>query len=187
LIPLQETVQTETAGRELAPSAVVDEHNWAVTAAPVLARFEPATTALVAHLARAVEDHHAHPHPARGEDFYCLNLVAFMGERMGPVLRRLHNAEMAVHYTARIELHADQLDVPVAGPRWQVLDASDETSWHDLEAVVECEDPSCEYRADSDDEDAPGCTVLVSQAWKAGFEHHASDGMVSVRIPAASA
>ena len=86
-------------------------------------------------------------------------------------------------YTAPLSLRADQLDAPV-GAYWQVRDASDETSWHDLLAVVECEDLNCEYGADEDDEDAPGCTVLVSQAWAAGFAHMPVAEMVSVRIPA---
>ncbi|MFD9192931.1 hypothetical protein ACFWCA_32555 [Streptomyces phaeochromogenes] len=53
---------------------------------------KPATTGLVAHLAKAVHDVREHEHP-KWEDLYCLNLTSFMGERMGPVLRRLIDAE----------------------------------------------------------------------------------------------
>ncbi|MBQ0947687.1 hypothetical protein [Streptomyces sp. RK76] len=53
---------------------------------------KPATARLVEQLAKSVRDRREHEHPT-WEDLYCLNLVSWMGERMGPVLRRLLDAE----------------------------------------------------------------------------------------------
>ncbi|AQS70890.1 hypothetical protein [Streptomyces pactum] len=60
-----------------------------------LASAKPASTELVAGLAKTVRDVRDHQHPA-WEDLYCLNLLSYMGERMGPVLRRLLDAEARV-------------------------------------------------------------------------------------------
>ncbi|WP_327029741.1 hypothetical protein OG989_04245 [Micromonospora sp. NBC_01740] len=49
----------------------------------------PATDLLIAQMRETLGEIQAHEHPTRGEDFYCLNLVSWLGERMGPVLRRL--------------------------------------------------------------------------------------------------
>jgi hypothetical protein len=49
----------------------------------------PATDLLIAQLRETLGEIQSHEHPKRGEDFYCLNLVSWLGERMGPVLRRL--------------------------------------------------------------------------------------------------
>lgn len=56
---------------------------------------KPATTGLVQQTAKSVHDRAVHEHPT-WEDLYCLNLVSWMGERMGPVLRRLLDAEARV-------------------------------------------------------------------------------------------
>ncbi|MCG0066258.1 hypothetical protein L0F81_23700 [Streptomyces tricolor] len=56
---------------------------------------KPATTRLLEQLAESIRDRREHEHPT-WEDLYCLNLVSFMGERMGPVLRRLVDAEARV-------------------------------------------------------------------------------------------
>lgn len=53
---------------------------------------KPATDALLQHLAEAVRDRREHKHPQR-DDLYCFNLVAFAGERMAYVIRRLADAE----------------------------------------------------------------------------------------------
>ncbi|MFE9906461.1 hypothetical protein [Streptomyces achromogenes] len=66
---------------------------------------KPATPRLLEQIADAIRDRREHEHP-RWDDLYCLNLVAFMGERMAPVLRRLLNAETA----------ADTLAYAVAPP-----------------------------------------------------------------------
>jgi hypothetical protein len=56
---------------------------------------EPASDGLVVQLGQSVRDRREHEHPT-WEDLYCLNLTSFMGERMGPVLRRLLDAEAEV-------------------------------------------------------------------------------------------
>ncbi|MFJ5259128.1 hypothetical protein ACIQAC_01455 [Streptomyces sp. NPDC088387] len=55
----------------------------------------PATTGLIVSLVKAIRNVREHDHPT-WEDLYCFNLLSFMGERMGPVLRRLLNAEARV-------------------------------------------------------------------------------------------
>ncbi|MFH9826764.1 hypothetical protein [Streptomyces bobili] len=70
--------------------------------AELIGEAKPATAGLVASLAKAVHDVRVHEHPT-WEDLYCLNLTSFMGERMGPVLRRLLDAEARV-----VELEAER-------------------------------------------------------------------------------
>jgi hypothetical protein len=53
---------------------------------------KPASDGLLVQLGQSVRDRREHEHP-KWEDLYCLNLTSFMGERMGPVLRRLLDAE----------------------------------------------------------------------------------------------
>lgn len=83
-------------------------------------------------------------------------------------------------YTAPLQLEAEVVGAPTGGPCWQIIDASDESTWHDLTAVTRCEKPGCEVRRDY----INGCTVLVSAAYRDGYAHVASDEIVSVRIPA---
>ncbi|MEU0949849.1 hypothetical protein ABZ379_45415 [Streptomyces canus] len=54
---------------------------------------KPAQDALLRQLAQSVRDRGEHDHTTQREDLYCLNLTSFMGERMGPVLLRLLEAE----------------------------------------------------------------------------------------------
>ncbi|MEU3096588.1 hypothetical protein ABZ690_17770 [Streptomyces sp. NPDC006967] len=75
------------------PAALPPEQRAAIAAH--LATVKPASTQLVAGLAKAVHDVREHEHP-QWEDLYCLNLLSYMGERMGPVLRRLLDAEARV-------------------------------------------------------------------------------------------
>ncbi|MFJ7049001.1 hypothetical protein ACIQVC_37185 [Streptomyces sp. NPDC101112] len=53
---------------------------------------QPATSELLVSFGESVRDRRDHEHP-QWEDFYCLNLSSYMGERMAPVLRRLIDAE----------------------------------------------------------------------------------------------
>ncbi len=53
----------------------------------------PAGDPLIEDLRRCVREMRDHQHPERGEDLFCLNLVAYMGERMRAVLDRLDAAE----------------------------------------------------------------------------------------------
>jgi hypothetical protein len=57
---------------------------------------KPATDALLVQLGESVRDRLAHDHTTQREDWFCMNLTSFMGERMGPVLRRLVDAEARV-------------------------------------------------------------------------------------------
>jgi hypothetical protein len=91
---------------------------------------------------------------------------------------REHDAA-ATRYTDRLTFPADDLDAP-SGPKWQVLDAKDEETWHDITALVECEDPDCTVSIDDEVE----CVVVRSSAYSGGFGHFPADAMVDVRIPA---
>ncbi|MFJ8144645.1 hypothetical protein ACIQ6R_06170 [Streptomyces sp. NPDC096048] len=88
----------ETAVRELGalPMPVGPEPQMPpeqrVAIAELIGDAKPATGHLVEQLAKSVRDRREHEHPT-WEDLYCLNLVSWMGERMGPVLRRLLDAE----------------------------------------------------------------------------------------------
>ncbi|MFB7461220.1 hypothetical protein [Streptomyces sp. NPDC056188] len=53
---------------------------------------KPASPGLIVSFGESVRNCREHDHPT-WEDLYCLNLVSYMGERMGPVLRRLLDAE----------------------------------------------------------------------------------------------
>ncbi|MFP3119541.1 hypothetical protein [Streptomyces sp. Iso 434] len=71
----------------------------------------PAGHLLVASLAESVADRRAHQHP-KGEDLYCHNLASWAGERIGPVLRRLIDAEterdrLRVELDKRTAQHAE--------------------------------------------------------------------------------
>jgi hypothetical protein len=54
---------------------------------------KPANAKLLNAFGEAVRDCRNHEHPKASEDFYCLNLAAWMGERVALVLRRLLDAE----------------------------------------------------------------------------------------------
>ncbi|MFD4787855.1 hypothetical protein ACFWN1_12535 [Streptomyces sp. NPDC058459] len=61
--------------------------------AALLGDAKPATPGLLASFAQTVRDRREHDHTTQREDWYCLNLSAYMGERMATVLRRLLDAE----------------------------------------------------------------------------------------------
>jgi len=90
-----------------APTELTPEQR--TTLAAHLGDSKPATAALVASLAKAVRNVREHDHPT-WEDLYCLNLTSYMGERMGPVLRRLVAAEARV---AELEAQLAAKDRPV--------------------------------------------------------------------------
>lgn len=92
-------------------------------------------------------------------------------------------AALAPQYTRRIAMRADQIEfvyVDELAPGWQILDARDESTWHDIAGVADCEDDTCRIR------DIPGitCVVLLSGAYTDGAAHLESDETVQVRIPA---
>lgn len=53
---------------------------------------KPARSSLLVSFGKSVRNRREHEHP-QWEDFYCLNLSSYMGERSGPVLRRLIDVE----------------------------------------------------------------------------------------------
>lgn len=57
---------------------------------------QPARTELLASFGESVQNRAEHDHTTQREDWYCLNLAAYMGERMAPVLRRLIDAEAEI-------------------------------------------------------------------------------------------
>lgn len=63
------------------------------TLAQQLGDAQPARTELLASFGESVQNRAEHDHTTQREDWYCLNLSSYMGERMAPVLRRLINAE----------------------------------------------------------------------------------------------
>ncbi|QCX81118.1 hypothetical protein C9F11_37675 [Streptomyces sp. YIM 121038] len=60
--------------------------------AEILAGTAPATAGLVVAVAEVLRDCWGHEHPKQ-EDIFCGNLYGWMGERVGPVLRRLLDVE----------------------------------------------------------------------------------------------
>jgi hypothetical protein len=87
------------------------------TIAAHLGNARPATAGLVASLATAVRDVREHEHP-KWEDLYCLNLTSYMGERMGPVLRRLLDAEARIA-ELETDLAAKAQDAEAAVKGWE--------------------------------------------------------------------
>ncbi|MEU6661200.1 hypothetical protein [Streptomyces sp. NPDC046821] len=63
--------------------------------AAALGDAKPVGPEVLATLAQATANVREHEHP-EWEDLYCFNLVAYMGERMAPVLRRLLDTEARV-------------------------------------------------------------------------------------------
>lgn len=55
-----------------------------------------ASNALLLELASSVEQCRTHDHRGHGEDLFCGNLLGWIGERIGPVLRRLADADEAL-------------------------------------------------------------------------------------------
>jgi hypothetical protein len=74
----------------------------------------PAADLLIAQLGETVTQVKTHEHPTSGEDFYCLNLVSWLGERMGPVLRRLADEQVATReWKARYDALAAEFTAEV--------------------------------------------------------------------------
>ncbi|UQA91215.1 hypothetical protein [Streptomyces halobius] len=57
---------------------------------------QPARNSLLLSFGKSVQDRREHDHTTQREDWYCLNLAAYMGERAAPVLRRLLDAEAEI-------------------------------------------------------------------------------------------
>jgi hypothetical protein len=54
---------------------------------------QPATNGLLESFGKSIADRVGHDHTTQREDWFCLNLAAYMGEKAAPVLRRLLDAE----------------------------------------------------------------------------------------------
>lgn len=61
--------------------------------AELIGDVKPANPKLLRAFGEAVRDCREHEHPKSSEDFHCLNLAAWMGERAGLILRRLLDVE----------------------------------------------------------------------------------------------
>lgn len=57
---------------------------------------QAASAGLVMSFGTSVQDRRDHDHTTQLEDWYCLNLAAYIGERTAPVLRRLLDAEAEI-------------------------------------------------------------------------------------------
>jgi hypothetical protein len=79
---------------------------------------KPATGRLVEQLAETVRDRREHDHTTQREDWFCMNLTSWMGERMGPVLRRLLDAE-ARAAELETDLAAKAQDAEAAMKGWE--------------------------------------------------------------------
>lgn len=66
------------------------------TIAELIGDARPAVPSMVVQLAESVRDRREHDHSTQREDWFCMNLTSYMGERMGSVLRRLLDAEARV-------------------------------------------------------------------------------------------
>ncbi|MFG3429381.1 hypothetical protein [Streptomyces californicus] len=81
--------------------------------AGLLGPAKPAQNGLIDELAVSVRDCAQHDHTSQREDWYCQNLLAYCGERMGPVLRRLLEAEAEVE---RLTAESADRSHPTAHP-----------------------------------------------------------------------
>ena len=77
-----------------APAALSAEQRAAL--AENLGDAKPATDGLLVSFAETIRECREHDHGSQREDWFCLNLSSYMGERMAPVLRRLLDAEARV-------------------------------------------------------------------------------------------
>lgn len=89
----------------------------------------------------------------------------------------------APRWTGQLTMRADQIEavyVDQDAPGWQILDARDEVTWHDIASVAECDDDICAIN------DILGitCVVVLSRAFNAYAAHLESDETAQVRIPA---
>ncbi|MCI0386205.1 hypothetical protein [Streptomyces sp. CNQ085] len=106
----ERAMRAEESARREPLSAEVREQ-----VAALIGEAKPATDGLLEQIAKSIRDRREHEHPT-WEDLYCLNVTSWMGERMGPVLRRLLDAEARVAEleqhttTARVEAIADVAD-----------------------------------------------------------------------------
>lgn len=86
------------------------ETEQAALLAELIGDVQPARVPVLLDLGESVRDRRDHDHASQNEDWYCANLTAYMGERMGAVLRRLLNSEaQAARLAARVaELEAER-------------------------------------------------------------------------------
>lgn len=96
--------------------------------------------------------------------------VVDIGCALGLLPADFSSAASTASYTSPLLLRADQFDVG-----WLLLDASDETTWHPVTAVLECEEDHAETYVHPEVGEMPGymagrCGHRVAQSeWRAGF------------------
>ncbi|MGW1814252.1 hypothetical protein ACWCQM_11900 [Streptomyces sp. NPDC002125] len=92
------------------PAPMTSEQRKAI--AVQIGNVQHATDALIGSFAESVANVRNHEHPS-WEDLYCMNLTSYMGERMGPVLKRLLDTETE---NARLRARVAKLE---AGSPWE--------------------------------------------------------------------
>lgn len=80
---------------------------------------KPASSGLLMSFGASVQDRREHDHTTQREDWYCLNLAAYMGERAAPILRRLLDAETEL---AAARARIAELEKQPAGPSVAMTD-----------------------------------------------------------------
>jgi hypothetical protein len=92
------------------------------TIAEQLGEAKPARDGVLVSLAQSVKDRAEHDHSTAADwDWYCLNLSGYMGDRMGPVLRRLLDAESE---RDALRARVAELEAAAEGQRQQGYEAA---------------------------------------------------------------
>lgn len=95
----------------------------------------PASDGLLMSFGQSVQDRRDHDHTTQREDWYCLNLAAYMGERAAPVLRRLFDAEAELERLRRFASVTDRRDDEIRA-RLAMVDIRDSAEAWDLGMAV---------------------------------------------------
>ncbi|MFF5228420.1 hypothetical protein [Dactylosporangium sp. NPDC000521] len=118
---------------------------------------------------------------------HIVNLLAEMpADTVAAALQLLERCRAgAGAYTTRLTLAAGEIERAYTNDlaaRWQILDAKDEATWHDITGLVECDDNACSAA----NEPGGTCVAVLSTAWAGGVVHLHSAETVHVRIPASA-
>jgi len=118
LVPEGGAIELERLRAQAAEQTTELETEQAALLAEMIGDVQPARVSVLLSLGESVRDTRGHDHTSQREDWYCTNLVAYMGERMAPVLRRLLNSEArAAQLAARVaELEAERTRVAALLP-----------------------------------------------------------------------
>ncbi|MFD1656971.1 hypothetical protein ACFSL4_01655 [Streptomyces caeni] len=114
----------------------------------------PARNSLLMSFGKSVQDRRDHDHTTQREDWYCLNLAAYMGERAAPVLRRLLDAETEIDgLRARVAELEAELRI---GPPWKCPVCSKENR-RDVCMICETYRPEPDNEAEQEKDTSGGC------------------------------